>query len=86
MKSTDFQQRCKEEMIIFTRNGEAIIEFPHAKKHNDFTLFTKNKSEQIIDLYIKYKTKTSERKVFLTLGLMMSFRYNTKNTIHGKKY
>lgn len=42
MKSTDFQQRCKEEMIIFTRNGEAIIEFPHAKKTQWFYTFHKN--------------------------------------------
>lgn len=45
MKSTDFQQRCIEEMIIFTRNGEAMIDFRMQKEHSDLTPFTKIKLE-----------------------------------------
>lgn len=69
MQSTDFQQSCKGEMIIFTRSGGGTIEHRHAKKqkrkekeHGDLTSLIKIKSKPIIDLYVKCKTKTSRTK------------------------
>lgn len=86
MQSTDFQHRCKGEMVICTMNCGGITQHSHIKKKNkDFTCLTK--SQQIIGLYIKCETKTyriKQGKVDTTLCLVVSFRYNNKSTIMVK--